>query len=343
MKSILLDHKKIPEKYYLSPERSRYLIFLAVQSHKKRKQAVRLFTQMSNKNKSGKPYSKYIKKRLEDIVHRNQKSLKPNMCIRNSHLGQNGSIITPYSFTITCTEIPHVVVGEGKNQRIRMLTPYECEQLQNFPANYTRFAMSDDKKKYELSDSARYKAIGDAVNSRMGKAVIEEVLPEGGKIVKLFAGINGTGALLDKNKYPTLVYCEKMKIRREVIRLHDHEAMLLDDVKKLNRENFKEDFDLLVATHPCQSFSKAGNGAGLEDDNGLLFFEIIRILEEYRPPKFICENVPGLIEHDKGETFKKIQEYIRKAGYSFEYKICNARQYGSEQNRTRVIYWGSSL
>lgn len=345
MKNTILSHDLVDKKYFLKPERAQFLLFLASQSHTRRKQTVKILGRIQKqKRKFGKHYGSAVHALMKRIVSQKPKILPQDMCIRNQHLGQNGTILTPYSFTITCSEIPCVIVGSDENQTVRVLSPLEAERLQNFPADYTKYG-KDIKtgEVYELSDSARYKAVGDAVNSLVGEAMVNLVMPEGGEIVSVFSGVNGTGSRLDKSKYRTLAFCELSRMRLDVINYHNPGAQLIKDIRKFNREVFNEKFDLLLATHPCQSFSKAGNRGGLEDDNGLLFFEVTRLLKEYKPRKFLCENVPGLIEHDNGETWKKIQSYIQEAGYSFNFKICNARDYGSDQNRTRVFYWGELL
>ncbi len=45
---------------------------------------------------------------------------------------------------------------------VRRLTPRECERLQGFPDDYTRYGMEDGKK-IEISDTQRYRMLGNAV------------------------------------------------------------------------------------------------------------------------------------------------------------------------------------
>ena len=56
--------------------------------------------------------------------------------------------------------------------RIRRLTPTECERLQGFPDGWT--AMGESGKK--MSDSARYKACGNAVTVNVIEAVMSEIM-----------------------------------------------------------------------------------------------------------------------------------------------------------------------
>ena len=78
--------------------------------------------------------------------------------------------------------------------------------------------------------------------------------------------------------------------------------------------------DILHAGFPCQSFSQAGGRSGFEDERGQLFFEIIRLLQEFgerRPRMLVLENAPFLRYGEGGAWFLRLQNEIRKAGYWF--------------------------
>jgi len=112
------------------------------------------------------------------------------------------------------------------------------------------------------------------------------------------------------------------------------------DVKEVNPDTMP-DFDLFIAGFPCQSFSVAGKQKGFDDARGNLFFEIIRILKAKRPQAFLLENVKNLKAHDKGETYKRIEEELKKSGYFFKDKILNSCEYGNvPQNRERIYIVG---
>jgi len=56
--------------------------------------------------------------------------------------------------------------GIYNGARIRRLTPLECERLQGFPDNWTE----------DLSDTQRYKTLGNAVSVPVVEAVIKKVI-----------------------------------------------------------------------------------------------------------------------------------------------------------------------
>lgn len=84
------------------------------------------------------------------------------------------------------------------------------------------------------------------------------------------------------------------------------------------------DHDILTGGFPCQPFSIAGvskkNSLGrhhgfLDKTQGTLFFNVAKILEIKRPKAFLLENVKHLRSHDKGNTFRIIQEALIRLGY----------------------------
>lgn len=99
-------------------------------------------------------------------------------------------------------------------------------------------------------------------------------------------------------------------------------------------------FDLLLAGFPCQPFSYAGKKRGFGDTRGTLFFEIERILDAYRPPAFLLENVRGLKSHDGGRTFGTIMETLHGLGYGTAELILNSSDFGVAQNRVRLYLLG---
>jgi DNA (cytosine-5)-methyltransferase 1 len=100
------------------------------------------------------------------------------------------------------------------------------------------------------------------------------------------------------------------------------------------------DFDILIAGFPCQPFSLAGLQKGFKDTRGTLFFDIVRILKEKRPCAFFLENVRQLQKHNNGKTFELIKKTIEGIGYSFNYKIIKACDYGLPQYRPRIYMVG---
>lgn len=111
------------------------------------------------------------------------------------------------------------------------------------------------------------------------------------------------------------------------------------------------DHDILVAGFPCQPFSIAGvskkvsmgRKTGFEDKTqGTLFFDVCRILKEKRPKAFLLENVKNLKSHDKGRTFKTIEESLAELNYKVFYAVLDGQNY-VPQHRERIIIVGFDM
>lgn len=101
------------------------------------------------------------------------------------------------------------------------------------------------------------------------------------------------------------------------------------------------DHDVFVGGIPCQAFSHAGERKGFEDDRGVLFNAFARILTVKKPRAFLLENVKGMLGHDKGRTFPIIREALEDAGYTVDYRVMNADEYGNvPQGRERIYVVG---
>ncbi len=100
-------------------------------------------------------------------------------------------------------------------------------------------------------------------------------------------------------------------------------------------------FDILTGGFPCQPFSMIGKREGFNHKTqGTLFFYIAEILRVKKPNAFLLENVPGLLTHDSGNTFKVIMETLTELGYSVKYQVLNSADFGVPQYRKRLYFVG---
>lgn len=111
------------------------------------------------------------------------------------------------------------------------------------------------------------------------------------------------------------------------------------DITKINPSNLPN-FDFLLAGFPCQAFSQAGLGLGFQDIRGTLFFDIAKILLLKKPAGFVLENVEGLVNHDKGRTFRIIRTTLEDMGYHIQAKVLNGKDFGLAQSRNRIYIIG---
>jgi DNA (cytosine-5)-methyltransferase 1 len=96
----------------------------------------------------------------------------------------------------------------------------------------------------------------------------------------------------------------------------------------------------VIGGPPCQSWSEAGAGRGLEDKRGQVFFEHIRVIRDKQPLFFLAENVSGMLSKRHEKALSYLIDEFKKLGYSFDYKLLNAKDYDVPQDRKRVIFVG---
>lgn len=113
------------------------------------------------------------------------------------------------------------------------------------------------------------------------------------------------------------------------------------DIHQFDARPFKDNVDLFVGGAPCQAFSMRGKRGGFEDTRGTLFSEFARVVIECQPKVFIFENVKGMLNHDKGNTWRVIkQTFEEDCGYDVYYQVLNGKDYGIPQSRERIYCIG---
>ncbi|GAX90739.1 DNA cytosine methyltransferase [Effusibacillus lacus] len=109
-----------------------------------------------------------------------------------------------------------------------------------------------------------------------------------------------------------------------------------DDLRNFNGKDYKG-IDLLAGGVPCPPFSKAGKQLGNQDERDL-FPEALRLIGEIRPKAVMLENVRGLLDSVFDDYRKKIIDDLRKLGYSAEWRLVTASDFGVPQLRPRVVF-----
>lgn len=112
------------------------------------------------------------------------------------------------------------------------------------------------------------------------------------------------------------------------------------DITKINKNEIPA-HDLLVGGFPCQDYSVARTGAkGIEGKKGVLWWQIAEILKAKRPKFVLLENVDRLLKspaNQRGRDFGVMLVCLHKLGYSVEWRVINAADYGFVQRRRRVF------
>lgn len=94
--------------------------------------------------------------------------------------------------------------------------------------------------------------------------------------------------------------------------------------------------EVLIAGFPCQPFSTLGKLKGFDDEErGTLFFVIKEIIKKHKTKVVVLENVKNIMNHDNGNTFKRIIRELEELGYSCYNDVLNSADYGIPQRRNR--------
>jgi DNA (cytosine-5)-methyltransferase 1 len=117
-----------------------------------------------------------------------------------------------------------------------------------------------------------------------------------------------------------------------------------DDISTVDK-NTIPDHTVLVGGFPCQDYSVAhtlASSKGIEGKKGVLWWQIRDTLIAKKAPFCIFENVDRLLKSpakQRGRDFGIILACLAELGYSAEWRVVNAAQYGAAQRRRRVFIY----
>lgn len=172
------------------------------------------------------------------------------------------------------------------------------------------------------------------------------------RVVELFAGVGGFRVGMErasssykvvwsnqwepstKRQDASLIYCRRFRADG-----HSNEDISAVPTAEI------PDCDLLCGGFPCQDYSVAttlSRSGGIDGKKGVLWWQIYRILEEKgekRPKYLMLENVDRLLNSpatQRGRDFAIILASLSDLGYTVEWRVINAAEYGMPQRRRRT-------
>lgn len=153
----------------------------------------------------------------------------------------------------------------------------------------------------------------------------------------LFSGYGGTQDALRGLVRP-IAYCEieqgaKRILLQRMRKGHIGAAPIWDDVRTLQRRHIAAKIDIITGGFPCTDLSVAGRKAGLDGKRSGLFFEIIRLVREFRPSFVYMENVTGIFS---GDAFERVAAEISAIRYDCRWGVLSAYDVGACHYRERV-------
>ena len=163
---------------------------------------------------------------------------------------------------------------------------------------------------------------------------IEDKSLTGYTFIDLFAGLGGFRLALE-SLGAKCVYSNEWDIPAQEVYKANFGETPEGDITKVDEKTIP-DHDIICAGFPCQAFSISGKRRGFEDSRGTLFFDVARIVKEKKPKVVFMENVRNFAMHDGGRTIEVVKNTMEELGYSFNYKVLSATDYGVPQKRERV-------
>lgn len=159
-------------------------------------------------------------------------------------------------------------------------------------------------------------------------------------LVSLFSGAGGLDLGFEKAGFKTVWANEYDSTIWDTFELNFPKVYLdKRSIVDINSDEVPE-VDGFVGGPPCQSWSEAGAGRGINDHRGQVFYDYIRLLKDKRPKFFLAENVSGILLFRHKEAFNSILKEFENSGYVISYKLLNANDYNVPQDRKRVIVIG---
>lgn len=159
-------------------------------------------------------------------------------------------------------------------------------------------------------------------------------------VVSLFSGCGGLDLGFQRAGFNIILANEYDKSIWETYEFN-HPNTKLDkrDIRNIKSSEIPDCIGI-IGGPPCQSWSEAGAGRGINDSRGQLFYEYIRIVQDKQPLFFVAENVSGILAERHSQAFANILAMFKEAGYEIAYKLLNAVNFNVPQDRKRVIIIG---
>lgn len=172
------------------------------------------------------------------------------------------------------------------------------------------------------------------------------------RAVSLFSGIGGLDLAAEKYGIETVAFCEIDEFAVKVLQKRFPGVPVIPDVKKFTNKTLKElggspyaelfnpaDFGEIDVVHggfPCQDLSVAGKRKGLTGERSGLWFEMLRVVEEFRPRFIVAENVRGAVNI----ALDTVVMGLEAAGYSVRSFVVPAAAFGAPHKRERLFVFG---
>ena len=163
------------------------------------------------------------------------------------------------------------------------------------------------------------------------------------KLVGLFAGMGGFERGFHAAGHHTLGVAEINPFAGRVLATRFPNTPNYQDVREIKR--LRPGTEVVCAGWPCTDLSSLGKKVGLYGEYSSLAFELLRILTEQRVPVIVLENVMQMLsargdteDSPPGAGMTDLMGRFTALGYRWAYRLVDARSFGYNQRRKRVLW-----
>ncbi len=161
---------------------------------------------------------------------------------------------------------------------------------------------------------------------------------DGLSVVGLFAGIGGIELGLHQAGHKTLLLCDFDGASQRVLIERFPGVPVVGDVRELVA---LPEADICAGGFPCQDLSQAGRTQGILGGNSGVVREVFRLASQSNPRWLLLENVPFMLQLDRGEAMRYLTRSLEDLGFRWAYRVVDTRAFGLPQRRQRVIFLAS--
>lgn len=165
-------------------------------------------------------------------------------------------------------------------------------------------------------------------------------------VIDMFSGCGGLSRGFMDAGYEVLLGVDNEAIALKTFKENHGQSEVLQadlfdpaTILEMQRIVSNKTIDLVVGGPPCQGFSLTGK-RNADDQRNTLYRSMVEAAKIFDPQAFVLENVPGLATLYNGKAKDEIIDSFSQLGYTVNYQVLYAPDYGVPQIRKRIFFVG---
>lgn len=231
-------------------------------------------------------------------------------------------------------------IDEEGRRHFRKPTVNECERLQQWAKDHTRYGRRSNGEIYSIPNAERYSMCGNGVTAGLAARLLENMCSneEALTIGSFCSGVGGVEMNLG-HKFETRFFFDNDPYCSDVLRYHWEPILNYGDLRMASSLDLPR-VDLVTMAWPCQDVSSAGLGRGWAGDRTTVVFDIIDWIAAKKPKFIFGENVKNHLSTKHEDFFLEILKRISNLGYEVDFEVISSVMSGAPQARDRLFLKG---